>query len=545
MIESVLFSNQKLNVRVAFAPTCNELFQRLTAFISPAFLLCDKTIDDTQLDLHLILRPYADFPASWKAACTTPCAIRHSSASIFNLTLNRGELNDGHQIAWHESDQTGYCWQLGGTQMEMYVNQQSFIHVIEFFRYYLLAVEVAKGSLILHASGVESCTNGTVVAICGIKGAGKTSTMLNLVTSNAFRYFSGDKLLVDIHKDALRVRSWPDYPHIGAGSLRQHPELCQKMGLSLSHPPLSVADNQDKFLFAPELFQSATGKSLLRSATLSTIVLPNVLGNTSTITALNARDKRELGSSHLFENPLNFITATWHGLSLPEQNSATRSLHQHVRDRLYLLRWLNLSGVIPAPQLAARLQQGMQIRLALVASSGCGKSTTAELLKQSFIQHGLSVCIEKLAQPLYRLQKAYFTEMGQAISADGQHQQLMEKIADNLRMLDPRALINHLFARLDHNDADVILTDDLRDKTTDWPALTDHGYVVIRVQCDDATRRARLHARQDIQSQTSSILDEDIKAIEANIVIDNNGDLGSLRESVNALVGQLLRRRDE
>ena len=541
-MESVILGNDKLKVKVTFGEPQRELFQRLLAFISPNFLTLDTV--DTAVDLQLTLHPHEAFLESWKTACTTEHCIRRSTAEAFNLVLNCGELSDGNQIAWHQRDFTGYVWQQGSQQMAMYVGQQSFIHVIEFFRYYLLALEAAKGSLILHATGVENRVNGNIVAICGVKGAGKTSTMLNLTTSDAFRYFSGDKLLVDICDGALRVRGWPDYPHVGAGTLRQHADFCRKIGLSPCRPPLSVADNGDKFLFAPELFYGALGKAERRSATLEAVVLPDVLAAKLAIENMNSQQKLELDSSRLFENPLEFITATWHGMALPEPSAANQIAHQAVRERLFELSWLALSGNVSAASLAGRLRQKNQLRLALVASSGSGKSTTAMLLKDAFSQRGLTVGTEKLAQPLYSLQHAYFNELAQVVDSRAQHQLLMEKIADNMRMIDPRSLIEHLFARLQKNQAEIILTDDLRDKKTDWPALVEQGYVVIRILCDRETRRQRLESRQDIQSQFTSVLDEDIETINADLTLENNGDLAQLQQAVGELVERLLRGRN-
>lgn len=536
-MESVVLSNDNLLVEVAYADSQREIFQRLLTFITPNFVVLEET--DTPADLQLRLYAQQDFSAEWKRACTSAHTIRRSTAEAFNIELRCGELSDGRQIAWHERDRTGYAWQQGGREMAMYVGHGSFIHLIEFFRYYLLALEAAKGSLILHATGVENSATGNIVAICGVKGAGKTSTMLNLTASGAFRYFSGDKLLVDIRDGGLRVRGWPDYPHVGAGSLRQHPEFCRKIGLALSRPPLAQADNREKFLFAPELFYGALGKSARRTATLEAVVLPDVLADRLAIACLDSEEKNSLDDDRLFENPLNFITATWHGLAQPQPDAAVLDAHQRVREQLRQLNWLTLSGNVPASDLAVRLRQGSQLRLALVASSGSGKSTTAMLLKQAFSRKGFSVGIEKLAQPLYNLQRAYFSEMAQAIAEDAQHQLLMENIASNLRMLNPRSLIDHLFARLQENQADVVLTDDLRDKETDWPALVGQGYTVIRVRCDEAIRLQRLNVRQDMQTQLTSALDEDINAIDSDYTLYNNGDLQQLEEAVNTLVTQL------
>ncbi|PMK67118.1 hypothetical protein BCT93_22745 [Vibrio lentus] len=180
------------------------------------------------------------------------------------------------------------------------------------------------------------------------------------------------------------------------------------------------------------------------------------------------------------------------------------------------------------------------IKIALVAPSGSGKSTAARLIKQAFEQRGLSVLSEKLAQPLYDLQAAYFETASIAIPSGDQHQKLLENIATNLRMLSKGSLVQHLFSRLVGSNAEVIITDDLRDKETDWPALVNSGYRVIRVVCDEPTRIKRLLGRQDIHSQVESPLDNAINAIETHYVLDNNATLDALEREVQALVNTLL-----
>ena len=542
-MESVVLSNFKLTVKLSYAESQRELFQRLLAFISPVFEVVEEA--EGVLDLHLLLHPHTIFLDEWKSACVSKLTIRRSTADSFNLELLCGELCDGFQVAWHERNQTGYFWLKGSQQMVMYTSHDSFIHIIEFFRYYLLASEAAKGSLILHASGVENKATGGIVAICGAKGAGKTSTMLNLTTSGAFSYFSGDKLLIDVCDSKLRVRGWPDYPHIGAGSLRQHPTLCHKIGLALNQPPLSEAKSKDKFLFAPELFYGALDKSEKRIGNLEAVILPDILAQSISISRCSNQEKQELDANRLFEDPYDFITATWHGLAFPNRDSSTIAAHQEIREHLYQLNWLNCSGNVIANDLAAHLSQGLQLRIALVASSGSGKSTTAMMLKEIFNQNGFSVSIEKLSKPLYNLQCSYFSELAESHKSDAQHQLLMEKIANNLRMLNPYALIDHLFRRLKENDAQVILTDDLRDKKTDWPVLVKQGYVVIRVLCDENIRLTRLNNRNDLHSQFTSVLDDDINSIQSDYTIDNNSNIEQLRIAVNEIAGQLIRRHYE
>ena len=89
------------------------------------------------------------------------------------------------------------------------------------------------------------------------------------------------------------------------------------------------------------------------------------------------------------------------------------------------------------------------------------------------------------------------------------------------------------------------MTDDLRDKKTDWPVLVKQGYVVIRVLCDENIRLTRLNNRNDLHSQFTSVLDDDINSIQSDYTIDNNSNIEQLRIAVNEIAGQLIRRHYE
>lgn len=536
MVHHVL-GNGKIRIEVDCVESRSQLYQRFLAFISPYFL--SEQVDG-EIDLHLILHEETSFLPEWKTRCTEQETIRRSTAEAFNLELSRGELSDGTQIAWDERDQTGYAFMPGSQRMDLYISNSSFIHLIEFFRYYCLLLEAGKGSVLLHASAVENLETSKVLAISGVKGAGKTTTMLNLVGSGKYGFFSGDKLLVDLHESALRVRGWPDYPHVGVGSLRRHPELCRKLGLLVSEPPMSDAEDRDKYLFTPELFYGALGKPQTPSGQLEGLLLPDILGEAQAPSLQCSLDKELVDQRQLFEDPYEFTTAKWHRLAYKEMDDSVRELHREVYERLYRVKWLKTSGHVSAEAIESQFRMSDAIKIALVASSGSGKSTAAKLIKQAFEQRGLSVLSEKLAQPLYDLQTAYFETASIALSSGAQHQKLLENIATNFRMLSKESLVQHLFSRLVGSNADVIITDDLRDKETDWPALVNSGYHVIRVACDEPIRIKRLQGRQDIQSQVESPLDNDINSIETHYVLDNNTTLHALEREVQSLVNTLL-----
>jgi dephospho-CoA kinase len=537
----VVLGNGKVKVKISYTEKRQEIYQRFLAFITPYFL---PESDSDDIDLFLNLEAETEFSDEYKALCVNEHVIRVSSAEAFNIKLMRGELPDGTHLAWHERDLTGYAFVQQSKTMTMYASNSSFIHLIEFFRYYMLLIEAGKGSLLLHASAVENVKSGNIIAICGVKGAGKTSTMLNLSRSDQFSYFSGDKVLLDIHQDKLRVRGWPDYPHVGVGSLRQQPELCSRIGLDPSMPPMSLASHRDKYLFTPELFHGALGKPTSQEGGVEVIVLPDVLAETVTINRLSDIEKLSIDEGHLFENPYDFMTASWHGLFTPVLSEPVLDEHQRIRQKLLSEKWLTLTGNVEANAIEEFINaEQQQIKIALVAPSGSGKSTVAKMLKECFQQKGLTVGCEKLAKPLYDLQSQYFSVIGEFTDNETQHQKLLEGIADNLRMLQSKSLVNHLYSRLVGNDDDVIITDDLRDADTDWPALVEQGYVCVRIQSSEANRINRLNDRSDFQSQMTSKLDPSIKSIVTKYTIENNGSINDLENQVELWVTSFLEAR--
>lgn len=182
-----------------------------------------------------------------------------------------------------------------------------------------------------------------------------------------------------------------------------------------------------------------------------------------------------------------------------------------------------------------------QLRLAIVAPSGSGKSTTAEFIVQRCRQLGKSARVLKLAEPLYRLQKAFYTTAGQDIDTYQQNQKLLEDIATHLRTIRPTSLVDDFVGRLSDCADDVIINDDLRDPDVDLPVLRDLGFQILRVSADDRAIAARLDRRKDLQTQRKSKVDQNVLRIRPDHVIVNCGsNLQKCQEDVFAFTDFVL-----
>jgi hypothetical protein len=105
--------------------------------------------------------------------------------------------------------------------------------LIELVRSLVLRNEENHGVVMLHAALVELA--GRAVVIAGPKGAGKTSSALELVLHHGGRLLSGDKALLLPAEAGARdrplVAGWPDWPHLGLGTISRFPQLGERFGL--------------------------------------------------------------------------------------------------------------------------------------------------------------------------------------------------------------------------------------------------------------------------------------------------------------------------
>ncbi|WAC71677.1 hypothetical protein OU995_19100 [Roseateles sp. SL47] len=184
------------------------------------------------------------------------------------------------------------------------------------------------------------------------------------------------------------------------------------------------------------------------------------------------------------------------------------------------------------------------LRLCLVAPSGSGKSTTAGLMRECFEAQGLTVRVLKLAAPLYRLQSVIYAEAGLTVGQGAQDQCLLESLAQHLRRIQPHALARRFLEALAaaETDTDVIINDDLRDDTSDWPALRQAGFSVIKLVAQPTLRQQRMAIRNDLSVVVHSPLDAQMARIPPDFVLTNNGSLAALRRQVEALCTLLVER---
>jgi dephospho-CoA kinase len=161
-------------------------------------------------------------------------------------------------------------------------------------------------------------------------------------------------------------------------------------------------------------------------------------------------------------------------------------------------------------------------RICLVGETGSGKSTTAAVLAQLLAAAGHRSEQLALAALLRDLQNRLYHEIAEPKPDDQQDQQLMLDLARHIRRIRPTALVERFEQSLATVPAGtVVINADLRDHLLDAPRLRELDFYFVRVRCDSAVRRQRLHARNDL----SIVEDEKVfqlDAIGCDVEFDNS-----------------------
>ncbi|WP_280335676.1 ATP-binding protein [Nocardia wallacei] len=177
-------------------------------------------------------------------------------------------------------------------------------------------------------------------------------------------------------------------------------------------------------------------------------------------------------------------------------------------------------------------------RVCLLGHSGAGKSTTARFLRATAARRSLSCEIVKVAAPLYDLQQAFYTRLGQPLPDEQQDQQLLEALAGWIRRRRAWFLVDDFLARADATAADVLVNDDVRSYDIDYPELRRRGWTAVRITAEEDLRGKRLAAQGYLTLSDAST--KGVDTVEVDYEIRNDGTLADLESAVSHLVDQVL-----
>ncbi|WP_331772903.1 hypothetical protein OG948_56615 (plasmid) [Embleya sp. NBC_00888] len=115
---------------------------------------------------------------------------------------------------------------------------------------------------------------------------------------------------------------------------------------------------------------------------------------------------------------------------------------------------------------------------------------------------------------------------------------LLEAIADQLRRLNPEALVRPFLDKVAASDADVIVNEDLRDVEVDKPALEQEGFALVRIVAPPELRAARRQQRGDVSSSDKSA--SFVHGLSYRYTIENRRGIDEYESNVRTVLEQLL-----
>jgi hypothetical protein len=265
---------------------------------------------------HIVfrLRDYASLDERLFSEATTAFALRRSSARPFNLDLLKGRAPDGRTVAVDPATRTAYVVDPDAGRLTLFIGADSTFHVIETLRYTLLVAEQGLGTLILHASAAQAA-DGTLVLVLGDKGRGKTTTLLKLVLEQHLSFFSGDKVLADMTMGRLMLRAWPDYAHVGLGTLSTFPDFAAACGVSLTKSDGRPRDPNEKVLVPPARYRAALGANgQTTSSRVSHVIFPDIDAPDGPPSPITSAKERSACLGSIVEDARTFTPGCWHML---------------------------------------------------------------------------------------------------------------------------------------------------------------------------------------------------------------------------------------
>jgi hypothetical protein len=184
--------------------------------------------------------------------------MRTSTAEEFSLDSKLYRVGNHLHYLCHKTG-TNLVFDHDNRSIQVYLGKSSKIQLIELIRDLIVKNEESNGTLILHASAV--LLEGVSYVIVGGKGAGKTTLLLEFLTSTSARLIAGDRLFLTLSDGALTLNGWPDYPHLGAGTIARFPGI-RSLVKARYQVDVDTLPLKKKILIDPLLFAQKLGLSI-------------------------------------------------------------------------------------------------------------------------------------------------------------------------------------------------------------------------------------------------------------------------------------------
>ncbi|MFT2020545.1 hypothetical protein ACMA1D_32685 [Streptomyces sp. 796.1] len=162
--------------------------------------------------------------------------LRKSASEFFTVPARRAAV-EGREYLECTKTGTRFVFDRAARVIDVTLGAGGHMDLVELVRDLVLKHQENTGAAVLHATAAYR--DGEVVLITGAKGAGKSTVLLELVEHLGYQVLSGDKTVLHELSDGLVVAAgWPDYPHLGYGTVVKYSGLRKIAGIGDDYVPV-------------------------------------------------------------------------------------------------------------------------------------------------------------------------------------------------------------------------------------------------------------------------------------------------------------------
>lgn len=175
----------------------------------------------------------------------------------------------------------------------------------------------------------------------------------------------------------------------------------------------------------------------------------------------------------------------------------------------------------------------MPVRFLLMGKAGAGKDTAAEYLvrRYGFRRYAFADKLKEVASDLWP----------EEFAGSRKPRRLLQELGTAARGVDPLVWVRFVFRQLEAENPDRAVITDGR-LLNEYRSCREAGFLVIRVDCPDGVRLARLTARDGrppYPEEASHPSEREIELAEPDFILDNSGSADDLYRQIDDLMWRL------